>query len=962
MSRIASFLTIALLFPVIISCTNTNSAVSPALDSGLIANSPDHGVQTHLWGYYDVYIDIETRTAEAVEKRNAMFTANVVNFINPKPAGLGFHINDTSMGTDYIDVDIDVSITHPFPGLPQYNGYDVRGVFMGDGSASLNYNPDLIYPVLGTDQFMLADPDDGYGGPDGYTRWFNKPEFSKGGMPLFQYTQGKFATPGFTGTATLNAYKYFADDLGSTEELWTWLNNNADSDGRFGSGETNTRNYYLRFPKSKGTKYGYAIIADWAGVDPADHPSNPPEAVACAVTDVSNVWYVDPTQNGGNLRLDINIWNWENQPSDIFIESTVLSAPHQLTASEMIPIGGDDNYSTYHVEIPADGVSGTKDQEYWVIAQYDDFDYTNDFGVPNLANTDQLAGLFRYDLTVSDQISAWIEITTPNGGEEWLLGSDEAITWESWGVSGTIFIEYSKDDFTADLHTIATDEINDGNFLWENIPNDFSDTVRVRISSTSDPSINDISDDYFSITGESGWARTWGGKTYDEGFNVETDSEGNIYISGYYRGTEPIDFDPGSGEDWHTPHGPDDVFLSKFDSSGNFIWAKTWGGDGFDYGYDVKLDSNENLYVTGCFQETVDFDPGSGVDLHTVHTDFDAYLSKFDKDGNFIWAKTWGGTSWSTSQSLDFDESDNIYVAGHFVDTTDFDPGSGAEYHTSNGAVDVFLSKFNPSGAFIWAKTWGGSDLDYCYDAIMDGSNCFYLTGLYSGTVDFNPGTGTEWHTSNGSVDAYLTKFDQSGNFIMAKTWGGSDADYGYGTASDGSDNIYVTGYFGTTVDFDPGTAEDWHVANGYSDAYLSKFDSSGNFQWAKTWGGEEFDFGLGVVVDGSSDIYITGAFSGSSAVDFDPGTGEDFHTSNGSYDIYLSKFDSSGSFIWAKTWGANLIDLGATVTVDDSGIVCMTGYYYGTVDFDPSAGEDFHTSNGYSDIFLSRFLPDGSW
>ena len=180
-----------------------------------------HGSQTQLWGYYDVYVDVANKTATAILNRQAMFTANVVNLLNGKAASLSFHINGTPIGTGYIDVDIDVSITHPFPGLTQYNGYDVRGIFMGDGSAALAYNPKLKYAVLGADQYMLPDPTDSFGGPDGYTRWFNLPEFSGGGMPLFQYTQGKMASPGFAGTATLNPYKYFADNLLTTQDLWS---------------------------------------------------------------------------------------------------------------------------------------------------------------------------------------------------------------------------------------------------------------------------------------------------------------------------------------------------------------------------------------------------------------------------------------------------------------------------------------------------------------------------------------------------------------------------------------------------------------------------------------------------------------------------------------------------------------------------------------------------------------------
>ena len=403
-----------------LGCAGNPGPLAPSALS--TSDSIPHASQTHLWGYYDVYVDIPSQTATAILNRQAMFTANVVNFLNGKAAGLSFHINGTPVTSTYIDIDIDISITHPFPGMSQYNGYDVRGVFMGDGSKSLSYNPKLKYAVLGTDQYMLPDPTDSFGGPDGYTRWFNLPEFSGGGMPLFQYTQGKMALPGFAGTATLNPYKYFADNLLTTQDLWSFLNANSAQHGVFSAGATNTRNYYLRFPNGKGIKYGYAVIASWKGVTPADHPANAPEAMALSVTDSSDVYYIDPTTKGGNIKLDVGVWDWDSQLSagkmedyKLIVESTVLNSP--ATFSSMTPTGGGSFYSTYHVEIPADNVQSSGGNEYWVILEHKGFDYTNPYGIPNSANTDPLAAFFRYDLKVSSTQSTKpvcdIKVVTP---------------------------------------------------------------------------------------------------------------------------------------------------------------------------------------------------------------------------------------------------------------------------------------------------------------------------------------------------------------------------------------------------------------------------------------------------------------------------------------------------------------------------------------------------------------------
>ena len=376
------------LFIVVMGCSGGGNPLTPTTDltSDIVGQSAQQ--QTHLWGYYDVMIDIETQTVEYVVNRSVQFTANVVDFVNGNPANLQFIINDTPVGPDYIEVDIDVGITHPFPGMSEYDGYDVRGVFMGDGSESLHYSLDCDYAGWGVDQYMSN--------PDGYTRWFNRSEFTTPGV--LGYTPGAFASGGFAGTATVNPYKYYADGLNATDPAFDFLTGTSDN-GVFSAGHTNRRNYLLRFPNAKGVIYGYAITANW--IDEETHPANAPEAVACSMGITPNVWYESDTSNGGNLKLDFGIFGWGDQPSAMFIDSSVLSTDYELTG-EMTPTGGGPNFSTYYVDIPADNITGLEGQDVWVICEFDGFDYTNEFGVPNTANTDTLAAFFRYDLFVQD--------------------------------------------------------------------------------------------------------------------------------------------------------------------------------------------------------------------------------------------------------------------------------------------------------------------------------------------------------------------------------------------------------------------------------------------------------------------------------------------------------------------------------------------------------------------------------
>jgi len=477
--------------------------------------------------------------------------------------------------------------------------------------------------------------------------------------------------------------------------------------------------------------------------------------------------------------------------------------------------------------------------------------------------------------------------------------------------------------------------------------------------------------DYVTITiTESlpaGWARTWGGSDYDRAYGVAVDGSGNAYVTGYFYGT--ADFDPGSGTDEHVSNGIEDICLSKFDSNGVFQWARTWGGADYERGYGVAVDGSGNIYVTGYFEGTVDFDPGVGTDEHTSNAYYDIFLSKFNANGDFQWARTWGGDSVDTAYGVAAHSPSDIYVVGYFKETVDFDPGGGTEEYTSDSSSeDVFLSKFDATGNFQWVRTWGGWAYDEACGVAADSLGNIFVTGDFARDVDFNPPQvpGEDVHWSEGpTADIFLSKFNSSGDYQWARTWGGSNWDEGYSVATDSSGYIYVTGDFNDTVDFDPGAGTDEHSATMFCDIFLSKFDTNGDFLWANTWGSDDdHDKGYGVAADVSSNVYVTGVFS--ETVDFNPGDGideVDDHVSNGGFDPFLSKFNSSGDFQWARTWGGVYdADYCRGVAVDGPGNIFVTGDFWWAVDFDPGTGTDNHTSNGDYDIFLSKFPPDGNW
>ena len=448
------------------------------------------------------------------------------------------------------------------------------------------------------------------------------------------------------------------------------------------------------------------------------------------------------------------------------------------------------------------------------------------------------------------------------------------------------------------------------------------------------------------------WAKGMGGTSSDAGRSIALDSSGNVYTAGWFHGT--VDFDPGAGTSILTSAGTRDIFISKLDAAGNFLWAKSLGGTSEDYGSSIAVDGSGNVYTTGFFSLTVDFDPGAGTSNLTSAGGQDIFISKLDAAGNFLWAKSIGGTSHEFSYSIAVDGTGNVYTTGYFLETADFDPGAGTSNLVSAGSYDIFISKLDAAGNFVWAKSMGGTAFDYGNSIAVDSSGNVYTTGYFSLTVDFDPGAGTSNLTNAGLEDIFISKLDAAGNYLWAKRIGGISRDYGESIAVDGFGNVYTTGNFQGTVDFDPGAGMVNLTSTGNEDIFISKMDAAGNFLWAKRIGDIARDYGKSIAVDGSGNVYTTGNFQGT--VDFDPGTGTSNLTSTGLDDIFISKLDAAGKFLWAKSMGGTYEDFGSYIAVDGSGNVYTTGWFKGTIDFDPGAGISNLTSIGNSwDIFISK-------
>ena len=382
----------------------------------------------------------------------------------------------------------------------------------------------------------------------------------------------------------------------------------------------------------------------------------------------------------------------------------------------------------------------------------------------------------------------------------------------------------------------------------------------------------------------------------------------------------------------------------------NLVWAKQMGGTGNDEGNSIATDASGNVYATGSFEGTVDFDPGVGTANLTSAGSSDAFISKFDATGNFVWVKQFAGISSDRGLYITIDANGNIYSTGVFFSgTVDFDPGSGV-YNLSSSSGGRFISKLDASGNFVWAKQLSGFP---CGIAVDVNGNVF-SSGFFSGTVDFDPGTAIFNLTASNTTQYFVSKLDVNGNFLWAAQLGGVSGFFLNGFSIDGNGNVYTIGSFEGSCDFDPGITNLNLTSVGLTDVFISKLDATGNFVWVKQYGSTGYDFGYRIRADGNGNIYCIGSVAG--VVDFDPGP----NSANISGAGFVLKLDVSSNFMWAKQSVA-VSDI-LSITTDNTGNVYTTGIYGGTVDFDAGTGTYNLTSSGFNDIFISKLNSAGNF
>ncbi len=416
----------------------------------------------------------------------------------------------------------------------------------------------------------------------------------------------------------------------------------------------------------------------------------------------------------------------------------------------------------------------------------------------------------------------------------------------------------------------------------------------------------------FGQTGNWLWAKGAIGSHISEGAPICTDANGNVIIAGSYADTS-ITF--GSFTVFNSQPNHSDIYIAKFNSSGNALWLKTAGGINNDSPISICTDSNGNVFMAGntespiCTFGSVNLVNGSSLNM---------FVFKYDSNGNEMWGRNASGLNYTGAYGVSTNGAGNVILTGTYNDTMNV----GTTTLISSGGFDAFLLKYDTNGNLMWGKTEGGTGADESYAVNVDGSGNIIMVGIYfSPSIAFGSFT---LNNASGTGDIYIVKYDSTGNVVWAKSGNGNNGDYVQAVCTDVNGDIFITGgYNSTSLTFNSSTL---NCAGGL-DVFFVKYSSSGNILWAKSAGGVADDYGYSISPDGNGNIYLTGGFA-SSTITFnsDTLTQPTIFTDP----MFIIKFDSDGNILCSDVLGSGGDDQSG-VSTDLFGYAYVAGDFIGS-------------------------------
>ncbi|MCE3278840.1 MAG: hypothetical protein K0S44_1031 [Bacteroidetes bacterium] len=456
------------------------------------------------------------------------------------------------------------------------------------------------------------------------------------------------------------------------------------------------------------------------------------------------------------------------------------------------------------------------------------------------------------------------------------------------------------------------------------------------------------------------WAKNAGGSQHDgntinwSGNNIKADSDGNIYVTGNFN-SDTITFD--NIVLYNDSAGSSEFFIAKYNSLGNVIWAKSFGGSKDEYNMDMDIDLSGNIILTGWFNsDSIKLGNVTLTNSGSFNNYSKLFIAKWDSAGNALWAKGVNEIS-NAGYGISIDHDGNTYITGEFYNPTiTFDTITLINSENTGYTSDLFIVKYDSAGNAIWAKSFGGYNNNEIGIRICnDNTGNIYISGNYGNYVAFDSFILTNNSGNATNNNMFILKCNPSGNIMWAKGVYGSNPT-AQSITVDADGQLYVLGNFtdyGITLN--TVTLLNSGGLNNSFDIFIAQYDSLGLLNWAKSYGtGNGNDIAWDICIDESHNSYITGWFE-SSNINFDGINILNTNNSSPTQDIFIAKFDSACIALWAMSQGTVGSEAGNGICIDAFDNIFLTGYY---ADTSITFGSDVlfnHNTDNTLDIYVSK-------
>ncbi|MGA3014353.1 MAG: hypothetical protein ABSD71_10000, partial [Bacteroidales bacterium] len=446
------------------------------------------------------------------------------------------------------------------------------------------------------------------------------------------------------------------------------------------------------------------------------------------------------------------------------------------------------------------------------------------------------------------------------------------------------------------------------------------------------------------------WGTYYGGLNDERAAQCTSDKSGNVFLAGQTMSLNNI---ASSGSYQDILAGSYDIFLAKFDASGQRQWGTYLGGTGWDYLTSCVVDKSGNIYFSGGTNSTTAFgSPGSHQSTYGGGP-YDCFLEKFNTAGDRLWGTYYGGAGDDEEGACCVDINGNVFLTGGTTSDTGIATQGSYQPSLYNNGMDAFLAKFDSNGVRQWGTYYGGERGDGGLGCTTDSSGNVYFCG--STASDTNIASSGAYQTvyGGGNLDAFLAKFTTGGHRIWATYYGGSNWDQGWACISDELRNVYLTGWTNSVNGIaSPGCFQPVYGGGTY-DAFLVKFDSLGQRSWGTYYGGNDYDDGRQCKIGWNNEVFLAGYTASTNNIS----TPNSYQpTLAGVDDGYVVKFTTAGHRQWGTYYGGTSTDgfLSCFYVPDDT--LYLAGGTFSTSNI-ASTGAWQTTIGGSQDDMLIKFL-----